>query len=132
MGYVYSQRTGRFELRCCCRDAGLIAVGYSGHAAGLNSPEMEHEVGIGPIPRGDYRIVVRGHPRFAAPAFFLQPSAATAKKLAALKRSGFWMHGDNVHGDQSASRGCIILPRDARAVVERGVRAGHGSLTVEP
>ena len=112
-GFVYEQRTGRFLLGSgAC--AWPVPRCYAGVADGLNAPAMEHVRNIGPVPRGHYRIERRFHPHFAAPSFYLDPSEETRKRLAALGRSGFYVHGDNGLGNRSASRGCIIMERHKR------------------
>lgn len=107
--YVYEQATGRFLWRCGA-SVRLIATGYAGAPGFVNDPYADHIRSRGPIPKGLYRIVPREHPRFAPPALFLAPEPGNAMH----GRSGFYIHGDNARGDQSASSGCIILPKGVR------------------
>jgi RHS repeat-associated protein len=89
-----------------------VAKGYSG-AKGehQNNPASQHLKDKGPIPRGQYEI---GNPR---------KSRNTGNHVMDLKphpdnemhgRKEFQIHGDNPNGDKSASKGCIILPLEAR------------------
>jgi len=127
---IYEQSTGRINVREGSRPPRLVAMGYSGSKAGINAPEMEHKVGIGPIPQGSYFLRERHHQRFAAPSFACEPTLPTAAKLAGYGRSGFWIHGDNAKGDLSGSSGCIVVSRGARIRIARLIRDGHSVLTV--
>ena len=87
--------------------AKLIGMGYSGHGPGRNNPGMEAVPDVGPIPHGLYKI---GKPECCAPdppgphGPYVLPLSPNGHN--ACGRSGFLMHGDNVHHD--ASLGCII------------------------
>ena len=86
---------------------------YSGHDQGLDNPRLEQVQGIGPIPRGLYRIgEFYDHPHLGPIVAQLHPVGHNA-----YGRTGFFIHGDNSHGDQSASHGCIIANRLARIAV---------------
>lgn len=117
--YEYEQGSGRLFV-CDCEDGRvLVGRGYSGRDHGLNNPDAEHLPGIGPIPRGIWNI---------APAISHPTLGPVAMHLRRVKiphgRSAFLIHGDNPRGDQSASRGCIILPRPVRDFISRsGIRA---------
>ncbi|PZO60398.1 MAG: hypothetical protein DI635_15475, partial [Pseudoxanthomonas suwonensis] len=94
-----------------------IARGYAGRGDCLNRPECVSQVGGGPIPPGRWKI---GRPydskrvgKFALP---LTPGEDTATH----GRSAFRIHGDNRKLDNSASSGCIVLPRRVRERVARG------------
>lgn len=96
---------------------GLIASGiFSGHGAGLNNPDMEHVVGIGPIPRGIHIIgpLEASHGKLGPNVMTLTPAPGTKD----FGRSGFFMHGD-YEGDvqRDASDGCIIAPLAIRLKV---------------
>lgn len=91
-----------------------IGTGYSGQPPYVNQVEAEGLRARGPIPRGRYRVHRPfDHVRLGPLCFFLEPYKDTPMQ----GRSGFLIHGDNRLGNQSASHGCIILPRVARAKI---------------
>lgn len=107
--WTYEQSTGKLY-----KDGVLRGFGYSGRKEGLNNPEMQAEKGIGPIPQGKWRIG----------RFFNDPGGKgpivahlAPQGFDPLGRSGFMIHGDNLLGDNSASEGCIILPRVLRQML---------------
>jgi len=51
MTWEYSQRTGVLT-----HNGQFFAQGYSGAGTGENNPAMERNRGVGPIPKGHYRI----------------------------------------------------------------------------
>jgi hypothetical protein len=87
------------------------ATGYSGHGAGLNNPNLERIKGIGPIPRGKWRIVrwEDHHGELGPQVAILEPDGWDA-----YDRSLFRIHGDNSLGNYSASNGCISASRAVR------------------
>lgn len=106
----YEQATGKL-----LNDAGeVVAIGYSGHAAGKNNPLMQSVSDTGPIPVGTYSIETPfnspTHGPFAMP---LIPSSEATM----FGRSGFLMHGDSAAHPGQASLGCVIMPRDIREMV---------------
>lgn len=88
------------------RDGSFEGTGYSGHGPGLNSPAMQHVIGVGPCPQGLYTI---GHwhdePHLGPCVAHLEPDASNEM----FGRSALYIHGDNKKGDQSGSDGCIVL-----------------------
>lgn len=101
--YVYESSTGRF-----LKHGVQVATGYSGYGISKNRPEREHIRGEGPIPRGRYMIGPARFSRNVGPvAMYLWPVGHDAHG-----RSALMIHGDN--RTQTASRGCIILPRVVR------------------
>lgn len=113
--WLYKQSTGELY-----RDGKLIETGYSGSLTNKNNPEREHVRGMGPIPRGTWKI----------------GSTDTSKGplTIALKHiSGnvygrdmhtFRMHGEKAHGISGfASEGCIIMHPATRLLVSND----HGS-----
>ncbi len=119
--WVWSQRAGQMF-----RDDGeLVGTGYSGHADGKNSPDHQATRGVGPIPRGRWRITEM-IPRYGTHGPFvlrLQPEPGTET----WGRAGFLIHGDSVAAPGTASLGCIVLPRPVREALWR---SGDRSLTV--
>ena len=114
--HIYWQKTGVF--RKAGIDTYFTYVGYAGNGKGLNNPDMENVVRVGPLHCGFYNI---GEP------YTHERLGPLVMKLDAWEplfgRSAFRIHGDNAKGDKSASEGCIILPRIARqAIIDSGVR----------
>lgn len=108
--WVYSQSRGILWLREG-DETKRVGGGYSGHPPYVNDASAEALKARGPIPRGVYR-VGRGfdHVRLGRLVFYLEPASGTVMH----GRSGFFIHGDNEYGDNSASHGCIILRRSIR------------------
>lgn len=109
---TYSQRTGQLS------GPGISASGYSGHQEGKNNPALETDHGVGPIPRGTWRIGAPvDHPHLGPRALPLSPAPGTET----FGRSGFFVHGDSSAHPGDASHGCIVLPRNVReAIVDGG------------
>jgi len=85
-----------------------VGKGYSGTGEGRNNPLLQNVVGVGPIPRGGYKIgSARKHKELGPIVMNLDPVGHDA-----LGRSLFRIHGDNIQSD--ASHGCIILSRPIR------------------
>lgn len=114
--WIYKQRTGELW-----DPKGVtVAHGYAGgdcgkRPDGVNNPALENVPCVGPLPAGVYEI---GTPRDSAHlgpfAIPLMPRIGTET----FGRSGFFIHGDKVGGPpQSASEGCIILPRAIRELI---------------
>ena len=121
-GYVYEQATGRLYL-----DYGgaldFVAKGYSGaEGGGINNPDAQCEMDIGPLPRGKYLI--------GAPVTGPSPLSLPLKPVdesVMCGRSRFYIHGDSIAAPGRGSHGCIILARPDR---ERIVASGLSDLTV--
>ena len=110
---VYSQSTGLLYLED--RDGAriILAKGYSGNGRYINDPDAEGRAGLGPIPRGVWKVDPAIHHRRLGPIVFgLHPVGHDA-----YHRSEFFIHGDNKLGDRSASTGCIVLDRPARECI---------------
>jgi hypothetical protein len=122
MPFTYQQTTGRFS-----RDGTLIGIGYSGHGAGLNNPQMEAVHGVGPIPAGPWTI----GPAHADGA--LGPIAMNLDPVAPFDAHGrtlFRIHGDNDLLNHTASDGCIVLGPAYRRQIAEAVAGGDNDLTV--
>lgn len=88
-----------------------VGRGYSGQPPFVNDTGAERLRARGPIPRGSYRVHRPfDHVRLGPLVMFLEP--LNSEQM--FGRSGFFIHGDNSFGNNSASHGCIILPRAAR------------------
>lgn len=111
---IYSQSSGLLYLADNDGNRTAFARGYSGHGTCINDPDAEGFAGRGPIPRGVWKIHDPvDHQRLGPCSFYLTPVGHDA-----YHRSEFFIHGDNRHGDRSASTGCIILGRNIRRVIE--------------
>ena len=126
--WVYSQSSGHLYL-CDAQDVRtLVATGYSGAVGHQNRPESEQLKSRGPIPRGVWRLGTKfNHARLGPASIPLTP----VEESKVFGRSDFWIHGDNSRGDRSASKGCIILDRKTRNVIDcLTLGAGVRTLTV--
>ena len=102
----------------------LISKGYSGRDRGKNNPSMQSAVGVGPIPRGLWRMLKVYDSSATGPkTIWLEPKAGTDT----CGRSAFRIHGDSIRNPGTASHGCIILPRIVR---EQIWSSGDHDLTV--
>lgn len=109
MTWKWDQSAGELS-----RDGKFVARGYSGAGIGKNNPGLEARVATGPIPAGRWRI--GGPPynsRNVGPyALHLEPVGHSAHG-----RSAFKIHGDSARAPGTASKGCIILPRNVREMI---------------
>lgn len=105
--WKWDQSAGELSL-----DGSFVSRGYSGAGRGKNNPAMQAAQGVGPIPRGRWKIVSVGdRPDSTGPfTIVLEPAPGTDT----CGRSAFRIHGDSVANPGSASHGCIILPRPIR------------------
>ena len=111
---LYEQATG---LLCGVDELGQwypLGEGYSGKPPFVNNADAQHRKGLGPIPRGVYRV---GEPYTHGTRGPLVMRLTPKQGNQMFGRSHFLIHGDNRHGNRSASRGCIVLRRDLREVV---------------
>ena len=94
------------------RDGAAVCRGYAGNGRGVNNPAMQAVRGIGPIPRGRWRITeLRLKGASTGPfTLVLEPEPGTD----ACGRSAFRIHGDSITAPGTASHGCIVLPRVTR------------------
>lgn len=106
----YEQSTGHLYSD----EEKLLAVGYSGHAEGVNDPALQDVHEVGPIPRGTYTIgAPEETPEHGPYVLRLTPDPENEM----FGRAGFLIHGDSVVTPGTASQGCIIMPRFAREQV---------------
>lgn len=109
MAWKYEQSTGRLY-----HDSELVETGYSGNMTNKNNPDRQQVKGMGPLPRGTYRIA--GHSASKGPytIILLQTSGET------FGRSEFRIHGERVNKAAGfASAGCIIMSLSTRRRVLR-------------
>lgn len=99
------------------RDGEIISRGYSGKGRGKNNPALEGIRGLGPIPRGLWRIKNVYNSANVGP-YALTLHAVDIKPDDDIHqvtgRSAFRIHGDSIKNPGDASNGCIILPRKIR------------------
>lgn len=123
MEFVYEQSSGCLYLRDTEDVRALVGIGYSGKGESQNNPAHEDKPGLGPVPRGVWKLASPiQHPTLGPVAIRLAP--ITYKGA----RTAFLIHGDNARGDGSASRGCIILSRVVRDFI---AGSGINRLVVE-
>lgn len=115
LDFEYSQSSGCLYLVDAENGRALIGRGYSGAAGHVNRPESQRLVARGPIPCGVWRMdpPLASHPRLGPKVIPLEPADAQT----AQGRSGFFVHGDNKRGDNSASSGCIVMPGSVRGLM---------------
>ena len=108
--WIYEQATGKLRST----ESGFLATGYSGYGDGKNDPRAQSVPGMGPIPCGVYAI---GGPfeSIEHGPYAMRLTADAANQM--FGRGGFLMHGDSLEHPGCASKGCIIMPRDAREEV---------------
>jgi RHS repeat-associated protein len=129
LDWIWQQSTGNLFYQPPAEAGGgppqLVSPGgpgqYSGQNAGLNNPVNQSVPGAGPnsnggpLPQGTYTIapqqtnVTNMGTRLPA-SMRLTPDPDNQM----YGRGGFLFHGDNSRGDQSASEGCPIAPRNIR------------------
>lgn len=96
-------------------DGELVAVGYSGFGAGKNNPRVQHIPNVGPVPVGRYEISRAFHSQAdGVVCMHLTPKEGTNT----YGRGGFLIHGESPSNDGDASRGCIVLSRPVRLLID--------------
>lgn len=114
--WTWDQSAG--ELR---RDGKLVSRGYSGANRGKNNPALQGLAGVGPIPRGRWRMMAVYTSASVGP-FTITLWAEDGQpddRHFPTGRSAFRIHGDSIKAPGTASRGCIILPRAVREAMWR-------------
>lgn len=103
---TYDQKTGGLSIRNTS-----VGTGYSGHGVGLDNPDKEDMQNIGPIPRGEWKVMRWDdhHGDKGPEVAVLEPVGHDAHG-----RSAFLIHGDNSDANHTASHGCIIASRAIR------------------
>ena len=114
---VYSQSTGSFICT-----SGLSCFGYSGIGEGLNNPAAQDRLHVGPIPRGYWMV---GQPNTRRGPVTLPLNPVPGNNMDG-RSGGFLIHGDNPKRNNTASTGCIILPRSCR----EGIPAGEAVMVL--
>jgi hypothetical protein len=122
--WTWDQSAG--ELR---RDGAFVGKGYSGNGRGKNNPSLQAAKGVGPIPRGKWKLTSVYDSKNTGPyTVVVQAQDGTVDDVhQPTGRSAFRIHGDSVKNPGTASHGCIILPRILR---ERMWKSGDHLLEV--
>lgn len=106
--WQYQQSTGNLTAP----DGSLAGVGYSGNGADLDNPAGQGDIGHGPIPQGQWTIgAFATYQRLGSIVAPLEPAPGNTMDG---RQGGFYIHGDNVAMNHTASDGCIILARPLR------------------
>lgn len=109
MVWIYHQSSGDLY-----QDGEFVEKGYSGRMTNKNNPDRQQVKGLGPLPRGQYRI--DGHTRSKGPwtIVLVQISGET------FGRNNFRIHGERVGKVPGwASEGCIIMSSNTRKKIIR-------------
>lgn len=118
--HTYQQSTGRWFTP----EKKLLGIGYSGHGAGTNNPEMQEVKAdpadpnspAGPLPCGMYTIgTLRDSARTGRDIMDLKPDADNEM----FGRGDFECHGDSVVHPHQASHGCIIQLHSVRLEINK-------------
>lgn len=113
--WVWDQSAGTLS-----RNGKLVSRGYSGKGRGKNNPALQGVPGIGPLPRGRYKIGAPYNSKNVGP-YTLTLDAVDARPGDDIHqptgRGAFRIHGDSIKAPGTASKGCIILPRNIRELI---------------
>ncbi len=114
---VYSQSTG--SLTCTDDVLGyqyLKCKGYAGRGFfGFNNPDAQNWPNVGPPPQGGYTV---GSPNNRRGPFTRRLTPDPGNNM--FNRDGFLIHGDKPPYNNTASKGCIVAPRDCRSGIPTG------------
>ncbi|BCU54807.1 tlde1 domain-containing protein [Enterobacter kobei] len=109
--WTYKQSTGELF-----KDGKLIETGYSGSLTNKNNPDREHVRGMGPIPRGTWKIGRTGTSKGPLTITLLHVSGNAYNR----DMRTFRIHGDKRVGIAGfASEGCIIMSNSTRLLVSK-------------
>lgn len=105
--WTYKQSTGELF-----HNGELVGKGYSGVLTNKNNPDRQHVKGMGPLPRGTYRI---GSTTSSKGPMTIELHQTSGNSFG---RDLFRIHGERTHGPAGyASAGCIILPPSVRRLI---------------
>ncbi|WP_095921969.1 tlde1 domain-containing protein [Rahnella victoriana] len=109
MTWKYEQSTGRLY-----NGSELVETGYSGVLTNKNNPDRQQVKGMGPLPRGTYRITGSSTSKGPVTVNLEQTSGET------FGRSLFRVHGERRNKPAGfASEGCIIMSQPTRRRILR-------------
>ena len=99
----------------------LAATGYAGgdkglHKEGINNPQLQNVHDIGPLPEGIYTM---GDPVEGSHLGPLAIPLTPDPNNQMFGRSSFFIHGDRIGAEGTASDGCIILAHDIRTLLSQ-------------
>lgn len=117
MTWKYDQSSGELF-----RNGILVSKGYSGAGRGKNNPSLQGVQGIGPIPRGRWRMANIYDSKNVGPlaiSLYCLDDGVVDDFDTRTGRGAFRIHGDSVRAPGTASKGCIILPRPIRDMMWR-------------
>ncbi|MDU6412011.1 MAG: DUF2778 domain-containing protein [Yersiniaceae bacterium] len=99
MTWIYHQRSGEIY-----HNSLYMGKGYAGRMTNKNNPDRQQVKGLGPLPRGRYKITANTHSKGPYTLVLEQIEGAT------FGRSAFRIHGERRRPPTGwASEGCIIL-----------------------
>lgn len=104
------------------REGEVVSRGFSGAGRGKNNPSLQDVKGVGPIPRGRWRMMGVYNSKNVGPFTITLWRVGDTKFDdfdSTTGRSAFRIHGDSIRAPGTASRGCIILPRNIREMMWR-------------
>lgn len=111
--YTFSQSSGIHR-----HNGILFGSGWAGQGKGRNNPDMQNVHGIGPLPRGKYKIgKAYHHPHLGPLTMDLTPDPSNEM----FDRSDFRIHGAAFVHPELSSEGCIILPHPVRQGIDTGI-----------
>lgn len=120
--WTYKQSTGSLINA----SGEVVGTGYSGRGAGLNNPEAQAIVNVGPIPRGAWLMTSYTAEGDAHGLGVIRLEPKPGNDMAG-REGGFLIHGDLIGkvGLFLASEGCIIygLAADREALWNSGDHA---------
>ena len=87
---------------------------YSGHGDGLNNPQLQDLVMVGPIPQGSWEVVEIASDLKTGPVTWFLEWMAPIWSYPGRDKGSFRVHGDNAEVNHTASDGCVIAPHDCR------------------
>ena len=114
---TYSQSTGALVDA----DKGVVAQGWAGNGEGKNNPAMQEVHEVGPLPQGLYDL---GPWEQFHPGLGPLVCRLTQVEGETFGRDGFFIHGasqvlDPAHGYGQESKGCLVLPRSQRELLQK-------------
>lgn len=88
---------------------------YAGKGDGKNNPILQNVHYVGPLPRGDYKIIGPpfDDPHMGPKILGLSPMPLTQM----FGRTGFFMHSDSLSHPGAASEGCIVTSLQLREII---------------
>ena len=113
---TYSQTNGSISCVDANNNPYYNSSGYAGTGKGRNNPQAQDQVGVGPLTRGDWKVVGDWHtsPHTGKNTIVILPLPGNDCESTERDCASFRIHGNNARND--ASQGCIVLPPDRTAI----------------